>query len=173
MNTQKIELSNEDVQVLRLLGDSMSHIRGICSRGHCDSLSDKEKLELINKIAEASHNLPHVLAQGGSNSNIGFLMASVAELRVLIDKEEYAKKVQYKNCKEKAAIHSVFCLGSLAIGLVIAATLPPGEDVMPNRIYEYIQAFLYVVFMGGFLYHLYHSYMEYKTVKKLKTSIIN
>ncbi len=171
MNTQKIELSNEDVQVLRLLGDSMSHIRGICSRRHCDSLSDKEKLELINKIAEASHNLPHVLAQGGSNSNIGFLMASVAELRVLIDKEEYAKKVQYKNSKEKAAIHSVFCLGSLAIGLVIAATLPPGEDVMPNRIYEYIQAFLYVVFMGGFLYHLYHSYMEYKTVKKLKTSI--
>lgn len=171
MNTQKIELSNEDVQVLRLLGDSMSHIRGICSRGHCDSLSDKEKLELINKIAEASHNLPHVLAQGGSNSNIGFLMASVAELRALIDNEEYAKKVQYKNSKEKTAIHSVFCLGSLAIGLVIAATLPPGEDVMPNRIYEYIQAFLYVVFMGGFLYHLYHSYMEYKTVKKLKTSI--
>ena len=173
MNTQKIELSNEDVQVLRLLGDSMSHIRGISRRGHDDSLSDKEKLMLIHKIADVSHNLPHVLAQGGVNSNIGFLMHSVPELRLLIDNEEYAKKVQYKNSKEKAAIHSVFCLGSLAIGLVIAATLPPGEDVMPTRIYEYIQAFLYVVFMGGFLYHLYHSYMEYKTVKKLKTSIIN
>lgn len=173
MNNKPIELSGEDVQVLRLLGDSFTHIRGICTRGHGDNLSDKEKLELINKIADASHNLPHVLAQGGGNSDVSFLMASVPELKLLIDDEEYAKNVQYKKSKEKASIHSVFTIGSLALGIVIAATLPPGEDVMPTRIYEYIQAFLYVVFMGGFLYHLYHSYMEYKTVKKLKASIIN
>lgn len=95
MNNEQIQLSSEDSKVLRLLGDSFAHIRGICSRGHGNGLTDKEKLELINKIADASHNLPHVLAQGGSNSNLAFLMGSVSELRELIVSKEYSRKVPH------------------------------------------------------------------------------
>lgn len=173
MNNEQIQLSSEDVKVLRLLGHSFTHIRGICSRGHCDGLSDKQKLELINKIADVSHNLPHVLAEGGGNSDLTFLMSSVPELKVLIESEDYVNRIQYKKRKEKVTILLVLTLGFFFIGLITAATLPPDEDVMPTRIYEYIQAFLYVVFMGGFLYCLYNAYMEYKTLKKLKASILN
>lgn len=95
MNNEQIQLSSEDSRVLRLLGDSFTHIRGICSRWDDSGLSDKEKLELINKIADVSHNLPHVLAQGGSNSNLAFLMHSVSELRELIGSKEYPKKAQH------------------------------------------------------------------------------
>ena len=81
------QLTENDIHVLELLGNSFVAIRYVASRG-VPSLSDKERLELINNIAEASHNLPNVIATGGENSHLSFLLNSN-----VMDLKEALKKV--------------------------------------------------------------------------------
>lgn len=84
MINEKIELTNEDIKLLRLLGDSFMYIRLLATRSGRSSLTDQEKLELIGDIADASHNLPNVLAEGGHNSGIAFLLNDVPRLKELL-----------------------------------------------------------------------------------------
>lgn len=84
MINEKIELTDEDIKLLRLLGDSFMYIRLLAGRSSRSSLTDQEKLKLIGDIADASHNLPNVLAQGGYNSDIAFLLSEVPRLKELI-----------------------------------------------------------------------------------------
>mgnify|MGYP001556987340 CR=1 FL=1 len=83
------QLTERDIQVLELLGNSFVAIRYVASRG-LPNMSDKERLEIINDLAEASHNLPNVIATGGENSHLSFLLNSnVADLKEALKKVKY------------------------------------------------------------------------------------
>jgi hypothetical protein len=84
MTNEKIELTEDDVKLLRLLGDSFMYVRLVASRNGRSNLTDKEKLDLIGEIADASHNLPNVLAEGGHNSPSAFLLHDVPRLKELL-----------------------------------------------------------------------------------------
>ena len=75
-----IELHSEDIEVLRLLGESCVTIRHLAGPAF-RTLTDKQKLDLISNIADASHNLPNVLSKGGHQSCLNFLMADATHLR--------------------------------------------------------------------------------------------
>jgi hypothetical protein len=83
------QLTERDIQVLELLANSFVAIRYVASRG-LPTISDKERLEIINDLAEASHNLPTVIATGGENSQLSFLLNSN-----VTDLKEALKKVRY------------------------------------------------------------------------------
>lgn len=88
------QLTDEDLVTLRLIGNSFIYIRAIASRGMCHGLNTEEKLELIADLADASHNLPEVLATGGNNSPISFLLKDAERLENII------KKVRENKIKE-------------------------------------------------------------------------
>lgn len=83
------QLTERDIQILELLGNSFVAIRYVASRG-LPTISDKERLEIINDLAEASHNLTNVIATGGENSHLSFLLNSN-----VTDLKEALKKVKY------------------------------------------------------------------------------
>jgi len=77
-------LTEKDINVLKLLGKSLMAIRWIADRGHL-SITDQEKIKLINAIAEAGHNLPEIIATGGEKSDLSFLLdGNVADLKAAI-----------------------------------------------------------------------------------------
>lgn len=81
------ELSDNDIAVLKLLGDSFLKIRALTCKSLHPNLSEKEALELIYALADASHNLPEILATGGEKSHISFLLeSSVSELKNTLGK---------------------------------------------------------------------------------------
>lgn len=75
-----IQLSDKEMQMVQLLERSFLYIRAIASRGHCDNLSDKEKLAKIAELADASHNIPNILATGGEESPLKFLFPEIEHL---------------------------------------------------------------------------------------------
>ena len=80
------QLTEKDIQVLKLLGQSFVAIRYVASR-MSGSTTDKDKLEIISNLAEYSHNLPNVIATGGENSHLSFLLNSnVADLEQAMKK---------------------------------------------------------------------------------------
>ena len=80
------QLTEDDIAILELVGESFLYIRAIAERGACNNLSDREKLKLIAELADASHNLPKVIATGGKESQISFLLGDAKRLETTLIK---------------------------------------------------------------------------------------
>ena len=84
------------------------------------------------------------------------------------DLSEISVKSLRKKLKDKVGFYCALALPVFMIAVVIAGTLPPGEDVMPLTVFKYSQVALYLVAMAIFFFLIYKAYMNYKIIKMLK-----
>jgi len=86
---------------------------------------------------------------------------------VIEDLPEIGAETLRKELKDKATMYGIFALPMLMIAIVIAATLPPSENLMPLSVFKYAQIALYLISMGIFFFCIYKVYNIRKLIKIL------